>query len=121
MSRWRRVTLTGKLEAALHGTKVFQRDVPDGFLEAFISIDDGDFHLSICHKTMQNLPGRYPTWDEIVDARYLFCPTNKTMAMLLPPPDEYVNIHSTTFHLWELRDTGIVEPGTGLGRPETPI
>lgn len=102
MSRWRQVKIDKKLEAALGPVKVFQRDVEDGFLEAFLSIDDGSLHLSICHKTMQNLPGRYPTWAEIYDARYLLCPKDKTMVMFLPPPDEYVNLHATTFHLWEL-------------------
>ena len=25
-----------------------------------------------------------------------------TMAMVLPPKEEYVNLHNTTFHLWEV-------------------
>ena len=102
MSKWRRVPTSANVEKMSPGMRIFQRDVSDGFLECFISMDDGDWHLSICHKTMANLPGRYPTWDEIYDARYLFCPKDKTMVMMLPPADEYVNIHSTTFHLWEL-------------------
>lgn len=31
-----------------------------------------------------------------------FCPDDVTMAMLLPPRSEYVNVHSTTFHLWQV-------------------
>jgi hypothetical protein len=96
-SKWRKVPTP-----LMPSIKAFQRDVEDGFLEVFLSIDDGDWHMSICHKTMANRPGRYPTWDEIKDARYLFCPADKTMCMMLPPKDEYVNIHETTFHLWEL-------------------
>jgi hypothetical protein len=47
-------------------------------------------------------PGRYPTWDEIADARYQFVPNDLTMAMLLPPREQYVNLHETTFHLHEI-------------------
>lgn len=54
------------------------------------------WHLSISH------PKRYPTWDEIKDARYSLLPLGVTFAMLLPPQSEYVNIHHNCFHLFEL-------------------
>jgi hypothetical protein len=56
------------------------------------------WHLSISH------PNRYPTWDEIKTARYELLPHDITVAMLLPPPDEYINIHPNCFHLWEIED-----------------
>jgi hypothetical protein len=56
------------------------------------------WHISIAHSL------RYPTWDEIADARYQFCPDEITMAMLLPPPDRYVNEHPHCFHLWQIDD-----------------
>lgn len=56
------------------------------------------WHLSIAH------PRRYPTWDEIADVRYELCPAEITMALLLPPPDEYVNEHEHCFHLWQIDD-----------------
>jgi hypothetical protein len=56
------------------------------------------WHLSISH------PHRYPTWDEIADARYELVPDDVTMALLLPPPVEYVNEHDTCFHLWQIDD-----------------
>jgi hypothetical protein len=56
------------------------------------------FHLSIAH------PDRYPTWDEIADARYELIPHDVTMAMLLPSPGEYVNTHEHCFHLWQIDD-----------------
>lgn len=56
------------------------------------------WHISIAH------PDRYPSWDEIAEARYKFCPTDITMAMLLPPPGEYVNEHPHCFHLWQIDD-----------------
>lgn len=56
------------------------------------------WHISISH------PYRYPTWDEIADLRYLLCPEDITMAMLLPPPERYVNVHEHVFHLWQIED-----------------
>lgn len=47
---------------------------------------------------------RYPTWEEIKDARYSLLPEKLTFAQILPPPDEYVNIHPNCFHLWEIGD-----------------
>ena len=55
------------------------------------------WHLSISHKK------RYPSWDEIRDARYQFMPGNITVAMLLPPKSEYVNVHPNCFHLHEIK------------------
>lgn len=107
MSRWRTI------KPPVMVTKAFQREVEDGHLTVFISVDDGMLHMSISHRVDTprgrdapggTRPGRYPTWNEIVDARYLFCPKDRTMAMLLPPQEEYVNIHATTFHLWEIKD-----------------
>jgi len=96
--RWHPVT------SVLPNSKTFQRDTDDGgHLTVILSIDDGDWHMSISHRDSNLRPGRYPTWNEIVDARYLFCPQDKNMAMLLPPREEYVNIHETTFHLWEVK------------------
>jgi len=57
---------------------------------------DIGWHLSISH------PKRYPTWDEIKFARYQFMPGDITVAMLLPPPDRYVNVYDTCFHLHQI-------------------
>jgi len=56
------------------------------------------WHLSIsCER-------RYPTWDEIKAARYLLVPAPVTMAMILPPPGQYVNVEDqdNVFHLHEI-------------------
>lgn len=57
------------------------------------------WHLSISHKH------RYPTWDEIADVRYELVPNEATMAMLLPPREQYANLHGKTFQMWQI-DTG---------------
>lgn len=54
------------------------------------------YHMSISHTS------RYPTWDEISHARYQLLPDNITMAMLLPPTEQYVNLHERTFHLHQI-------------------
>lgn len=65
-------------------------------LRILVGIEQGFWHLSISH------PDRYPTWDEIKEARYEFLPHSLHIAMILPPPSEYVNLHDNCFHLHEL-------------------
>lgn len=82
------------------GDVVYNQAFAKGDLRIWISreIHGGclRWHLSIsCQK-------RYPTWDEIRDARYDLMPDNITMGMLLPPKAQYVNIHPNCFHLHEI-------------------
>jgi hypothetical protein len=98
------------MRAQYPDTQVWQRDVPDGHLSVFVGQEPADnggellWHLSICHRTNTHppAPGRYPTWDEIREARDRFTPDEVTMALLLPPAAEYVDVHPTTFQLWEV-------------------
>lgn len=80
------------------GSRVLARRVDDGNLAAIVSCDPftGRWHLSISH------PKRHPTWDEISEARYSLLPNNITVALLLPPRREYVNVHEHCFHLYEI-------------------
>ena len=102
--RWQRTDTPELIRALSPGCDTYQAEVRDGHLSVFAGREPAGFHMSISHRTNSNppKPGRYPTWDEIKDARYRFCPPDITMAMLLPPADEYVNVHDTTFHLWEV-------------------
>lgn len=59
------------------------------------------WHLSISH------PFRYPTWDEIKEARYALVPDAVTMAMMMPPRGEYVNVHPNCFHLHEVKGSTV--------------
>jgi len=54
------------------------------------------WHLSI------SCADRYPTWEEIRDARYRFLPNQIMAGILLPPKEQYVNVHQNTFHVWEI-------------------
>lgn len=55
-------------------------------------------HLSI------SCPDRDPTWEEVAAARYALMPKAKDCVMILPPEDDYVNVHEHCFHVWRLRD-----------------
>ena len=57
---------------------------------------NGAYHLSISCKN------RLPTWDELHDARYDLIPDDVTMAMILPPKAEYVNVHEFCFHIYQV-------------------
>jgi hypothetical protein len=59
------------------------------------------WHLSISH------PDRYPTWDEIAEARYQLLPDEAFMVMILPPSAEYVNACETCFHLHEVPEARV--------------
>ena len=90
------------------GLRQFVAIVPDGLLHVLVGrerfLDGGPaaqtgrfgWHLSISHIS------RVPTWDEIKEARYMFCPDEVHMAMILPPKAEFVNLHKTTMHLYEI-------------------
>lgn len=72
---------------------------PNG-LRVFAGKEPGiGWHMSISH------PDRYPTWHEIRDARYKFCPDDIEMVMHLPPRSAYVNVHQNCFHLHELKES----------------
>ncbi len=76
------------------GTKAYQM----GECFILVSHEPQGWHLSISCRH------RYPLWDEIRDARYELLPNNLTMAMLLPPKKQYVNVHPNCFHLYQIND-----------------
>jgi len=84
-----------EIPSPVAGTKAYAF----GECSVMVGKEGGKWHMSISH------PRRNPKWHEIRDARYKLLPDNITMAMLLPPKDEYVNIHLHCFHLWEIEDT----------------
>lgn len=86
------------------GTEPGSRMYHMGKITVILSQSHFGWHISISH------PTRYPRWDEIADARYALIPDEITMGMILPPKDEYVNLHSNVFHLWEINtDRAIYE------------
>lgn len=77
-----------------------------GMLKILVGKEPPGWHLSVSH------PHRYPSWDEIKHLRYELCPDELTMALILPPKGEYVNVHPNCFHLHEIPGEGalIVRP-----------
>lgn len=69
-----------------------------GNLQVLVGWSPSGWHLSISHGR------RYPSWDEIAHARDKLLPEGKTFVMVFPTPEEYINLHSYCFHLWEGRD-----------------
>ena|SRR5579862_2784515 len=83
--------------------RMFERNVGDGRLRVIVGQEPDGWHLSISFADHRGQRSRYPRWDEIADARYRHVPDDVTMVMILPPPEEYVAVHDTTFHLHEER------------------
>lgn len=69
------------------------------------------WHLSIAH------PKRLPAWGEVVEARERLLPAAATFAMLLPPREEYVNLHPRCFHLHEVAGGHAYNMAHFAGRP----
>ena len=67
----------------------------DGAVIMVGTMPSGKKHLSISFKD------RYPTWDEIKDARYALLPDHLDMAMYLPSKEDYVDVMTNCFHLFE--------------------
>jgi hypothetical protein len=84
----------------------FRRNVSDGRLTALVALEPHGWHLSISFASHRGAHTRYPSFDEIADARYQLLPAEITVAMILPPPEEYVALHMTTFHLHEIDTCG---------------
>lgn len=62
----------------------------------FVSIDGGNYHLSI------STPDKLPSYEEMKEARYKFCPDEIYMAEIFPPKSEFINVHPYCRHLWQI-------------------
>lgn len=67
-----------------------------GDYSVLVSREPTGLHLSIAGRD------GYPPWDVIAEARARLLPPDLTFAMILPPMDQYVNIHENCFHLWQI-------------------
>ena len=67
-----------------------------GGCNVIVSKQRAGWHLSISRKD------RLPTWEEMRDARYALVPDEATMALLLPPQSEYVNVHEFCMQMYEI-------------------
>ncbi len=67
-----------------------------GGCQIIVSQQKAGWHLSISR------PERLPIWEEVRDARYELVPDEATMALLLPPRSEYVNVHDFCLQMYEI-------------------
>jgi hypothetical protein len=67
-----------------------------GGCRIILSQQKAGWHLTI------SKADKLPTWEEVRDARYALIPDEATMAMLLPPKAEYVNVHDFCLQLYEI-------------------
>lgn len=88
------------------GARWWTRNAADGFLRACVAEEPLGWHLSISFVNHRGVPSRYPTWDEIADARDVLLPGDVAFVMHLPVAGEYVAVHATTFHLHEHPERG---------------
>jgi len=66
---------------------------------------DGEYlHLSVANVE------RYPSWDELMIFRSVFFDDKMEVFQVLPPIDEYVNVHEHCFHLWHKKESTIIFP-----------
>lgn len=80
---------------------IFVAREPMGFQTSpvAVTVDPPRWHLSISH------PSRYPSWDEMSEARDHLLPGELVFAILFPAKwNQYVNAHPNCFHLWEIHD-----------------
>jgi hypothetical protein len=61
-----------------------------------VSQQRAGWHLSVSRGD------RLPSWEDVRDARYALIPDDAVMALLLPPRDEYVNVHEFCLQAYEI-------------------
>lgn len=67
-----------------------------GRCKVIVSVDNGSWHLSI------SAPDQLPSYKEMKEARYRYCPGDIYMAEIFPPIAEFVNVHPYCRHLWQI-------------------
>lgn len=97
-TNWQEVESVSFMVAVTPDLRTFRRRTRDGTLSVMAGTEPDGFHLSISH------PRRYPSWDELCEARDAFTPPEMTFVQKLPPRDRWVNLHENCFHLWESKE-----------------
>ena len=86
--------------------KVFEQEVSkwvksyrtDCDLRILVSMDK-THHGMLRHMSISR-EDRYPSWDEIVEAKGVFFGDVDTM-MIMPKMKDYINVSNNCFHVWE--------------------
>ena len=110
-SAWQLESIDGEVlsllvDAGCRSVACWRRRVTDGVLTALVTRNPPSFewHLSVSHAAHSaRRAKRYPSWDELAHARYQLLPLDIDVVMRLPPPESFIDVHDTTFHLHEER------------------
>lgn len=78
------------------GVNSYLRAYLMGECSIIVTKEYGHWHMSIAR------PNRLPSWDEVSEARYRLIPDAVTMAMILPPKADYINLHSFCLQMIEI-------------------
>lgn len=78
------------------GINSYLRTYRMGECSIIVTREFDQWHLSIAR------PDRLPSWNEVAEARYRVVPDAVTMAMLLPPKAEYINIHNHCLQMMQV-------------------
>jgi hypothetical protein len=110
---WAQVPIPPALLKKLEpGTRSYIRKVEDGFLRLFVSPSSKvspAWHASISHVSKvlgldgQPIFTRLPSWEEVVEARYIFIPDEANMTLAIPRKSDAETGASRTFHLIEVK------------------
>ncbi len=92
-------------DAVVTGCLFRRRDGLTVLVSAEVHEDDRRWaHASLSKK------GQLPTWQDLKVVKNLFFGPDKLVMQVLPPQDEYVNLHETTLHLWHCIDEPQIVP-----------
>jgi hypothetical protein len=97
MGRWQKEESSKAIKEMLPDVRVFSRRIHDGTLRVLLATDSGDLHMMIDHDK-----GRMPTWDEVIDAKFTFCPIHKSMAVIIPSKEEWEEVDFNRITLREI-------------------
>jgi hypothetical protein len=107
---------TKRVAQSMPGGFIYTCPTSDGFmLRACPMLENGRWHMSLSVGGANGI-SRFPTWDEIADARDDLLPAKLDFVMILPPKWDYLNLHDV-FHLHEVHDDGLcISRGTNMPR-----
>jgi hypothetical protein len=95
------------------GAFMMPSPIDRGDLVIIASSGTGWDHVSVSRKN------RCPNWQEMEHVKRAFFQDHETAMQLHVPPDDHVNMHPTTLHLWRPQDIEIPRPPSilvGIGK-----
>jgi hypothetical protein len=75
--------------------------------------EDERWHLSVSGRQ------RVPTWDEMAMTAHELRP-GVPMVLGVPPRSQWMNVNEFVLHMWETKDTGLIEQWRFEGRGDAP-